>query len=253
MKHREASVLSGALTCRQKRSVIEVDVSLDMWLGEYMEAVQVQFGPRVWFIGLQGSFGRGEATAESDLDVVLILDAVSAADLRAYSAMLDRLPERERVCGFVSGKGVLLAWEPADLFQFCHDTRPLLGTLDQVLEKITEGDVHRAVWTGACNVYHMCAHNMVHEKSLDILRDLYQSAGFTLQAIAYLQTGQYARKKQELCLLLQPEDRHILEVGMELRQTREAPAESFQGWSEDLLRWASAWVQKSAGAEGKPV
>ena len=102
-----------------------------------------------------------------------------------------------------------------------------------------------------CN--HMCAHNMVHEKSLDILRDLYQSAGFTLQAIAYLQTGQYARKKQELCLLLQPEDRHILEVGMELRQTREAPAESFQGWSEDLLRWASAWVQKSAGAEGKPV
>ena len=132
MKHREASVLSGALTCRQKRSVIEVDVSLDMWLGEYMEAVQVQFGPRVWFIGLQGSFGRGEATAESDLDVVLILDAVSAADLRAYSAMLDRLPERERVCGFVSGKGELLAWEPADLFQFCHDTRPLLGTLDQV-------------------------------------------------------------------------------------------------------------------------
>ena len=230
-----------------------MDVSLDMWLGEYMEAVQVQFGPRVWFIGLQGSFGRGEATAESDLDVVLILDAVSAADLRAYSAMLDRLPERERVCGFVSGKGELLAWEPADLFQFCHDTRPLLGTLDQVLEKITEGDVHRAVWTGACNVYHMCAHNMVHEKSLDILRDLYQSAGFTLQAIAYLQTGQYARKKQELCLLLQPEDRHILEVGMELRQTREAPAESFQGWSEDLLRWASAWVQKSAGAEGKPV
>ncbi len=149
-----------------------MDVSLDMWLGEYMEAVQVQFGPRVWFIGLQGSFGRGEATAESDLDVVLILDAVSAADLRAYSAMLDRLPERERVCGFVSGKGELLAWEPADLFQFCHDTRPLLGTLDQVLEKITEGDVHRAVWTGACNVYHMCAHNMVHEKSLDILRAL---------------------------------------------------------------------------------
>lgn len=150
-------------------------------------------------------------------------------------------------------KGELLAWEPADLFQFCHDTRPLLGTLDQVLEKITAGDVHRAVWTGACNVYHMCAHNMVHEKSPDILRALYQSAGFTLQAIAYLQTGQYARKKQELCLLLQPEDRHILEVGMELRQTREAPAESFQGWSEDLLRWASAWVQKSAGAEGKLV
>ena len=218
-----------------------------------MEAVQVQFGPRVWFIGLQGSFGRGEATAESDLDVVLILDAVSAADLRAYSAMLDRLPERERVCGFVSGKGELLAWEPADLFQFCHDTRPLLGTLDQVLEKITEGTSTGRSGQGLAMCTTCAPTIWSMKKSLDILRDLYQSAGFTLQAIAYLQTGQYARKKQELCLLLQPEDRHILEVGMELRQTREAPAESFQGWSEDLLRWASAWVQKSAGAEGKPV
>ena len=87
-----------------------MDVSLDMWLGEYMEAVQVQFGPRVWFIGLQGSFGRGEATAESDLDVVLILDAVSAADLRAYSAMLDRLPERERGCSTPHSR---LAVQPA--------------------------------------------------------------------------------------------------------------------------------------------
>lgn len=219
--------------------------SIEMWLAEYMEAVQAQFGFRVWFVGLQGSFGRGEATAESDLDVVLILNTVSAADLRAYSDMLDRLPERERVCGFVSGKEELLAWEPSDLFQFCHDTRPLLGTLDEVLEKVTQEDVLRAVWTGACNVYHMCAHNMVHEKSPDILRALYKSAGFTLQAIAYLQTGQYARKKQELCVLLQPEDRHILEVGMELKQICEVPAESFRGWSEDLLHWASARVQKS--------
>ena len=112
-----------------------------------MEAAQAQFGNRIWFLGLQGSYGRGEATPESDLDVVLILDTVSASDLQAYSAMLDRLPERERVCGFISGKGELLAWEPSDLFQFCHDTSPLLGTLDEVLEKISRADVCRAVWT----------------------------------------------------------------------------------------------------------
>lgn len=206
-------------------------------------------GSSAFRAALAGAKPRRRAT----WDVVLILDAVSAADLRAYSAMLDRLPERERVCRFVSGKGELLAWEPADLFQFCHDTRAPPGDPGSGAGENHGGGRPPGGLDRACNVYHMCAHNMVHEKSLDILRDLYQSAGFTLQAIAYLQTGQYARKKQELCLLLQPEDRHILEVGMELRQTREAPAESFQGWSEDLLRWASAWVQKSAGAEGKPV
>ncbi len=222
--------------------------SIEQWLAAYMEAVQARFGSRIWFLGLQGSVGRGEATEESDLDVVLVLDTVSAADLQAYSAMLDQLPERERVCGFISGKGELLAWEPSDLFQFCRDTRPLLGTLDEVLEKVTEPDVRRAVWTGACNVYHMCAHNLVHEKSPDILRALYKSAGFTLQAIAYLQTGQYAGKRRDLLPLLQPEDRRVLEVGLELKQTRDVPARSFQAWSENLLCWASDWIQRSAQA-----
>ena len=222
-------------------------ISIKTWLAQYMEAAQAQFGNRIWFLGLQGSYGRGEATPESDLDVVLILDTVSASDLQAYSAMLDRLPERERVCGFISGKGELLAWEPSDLFQFCHDTSPLLGTLDEVLEKISRADVCRAVWTGACNVYHMCAHHLVHEKSPDILRALYKSASFTLQAIAYLQTGQYARDKQALRALLEPEDLGILETGMTLKQTLEISEEAFQVASGALLRWASAWVQTASG------
>lgn len=67
-------------------------ISIKTWLAQYMEAAQAQFGNRIWFLGLQGSYGRGEATPESDLDVVLILDTVSASDLQAYSAMLDRLP-----------------------------------------------------------------------------------------------------------------------------------------------------------------
>ncbi len=48
-----------------------MDFNIDKWLNTYTEAVQGQFGDRVWFIGLQGSYGRGEATETSDIDVVL--------------------------------------------------------------------------------------------------------------------------------------------------------------------------------------
>ena len=65
--------------------------SIEGWMREYIAAVQERFGRRVRFIGLQGSFARGEAGPGSDIDAVLILDRVEAADLTAYSGLLDRL------------------------------------------------------------------------------------------------------------------------------------------------------------------
>lgn len=58
----------------------------------------------MWFVGLQGSYGRGEATETSDMDIVVILDTLSVADMQAYHVMLDTLPHRELICGFLSGK-----------------------------------------------------------------------------------------------------------------------------------------------------
>ena len=66
------------------------------WLEKYAEAVEQTFGYRVWFLGVQGSYARGEETENSDVDVVLILDKLLAADLRLYRKMLDALPYRER-------------------------------------------------------------------------------------------------------------------------------------------------------------
>lgn len=101
--------------------------SVDRWMKEYINEVEKRFFGRIWFLGLQGSYGRGEATDQSDIDVVLILDFVSAEDLDIYSKMLDTLPNRDKVCGFVSGKNELFSWEPSDLFQFYYDTAPHTG------------------------------------------------------------------------------------------------------------------------------
>ena len=51
-----------------------------------------------------GSYARGEGTEDSDIDVVLVLDKLLAADLRIYRNMLDELPYREKTCGFISGR-----------------------------------------------------------------------------------------------------------------------------------------------------
>lgn len=85
---------------------------------EYFGELRKIFGNRIWFVGLQGSYGRNEATEQSDIDAVVILDKVTLEDIKAYSALLDRLPYREKACGFISGKQELLNWENPIYFNF---------------------------------------------------------------------------------------------------------------------------------------
>ena len=166
-------------------------IDITAWMNKFLKSLNETFANRVWFVGLQGSYARDEASDTSDIDVVVILDELSAADIQTYNTMLDSLAHRELVCGFLSGKDDLLNWEPSDLFHFYHDTIPLVGSLDEVMAVMDESDVSRAIKIGACNIYHGCVHNMLHEKSEDILRGLYKSASFVVQAIVFKQTGKY--------------------------------------------------------------
>ena len=193
------------------------------------------FAARVWFGGLQGSYGRGEATETSDIDIVVILDELSAADVRAYNDMLDSLMHRELICGFLSGKDEIMGWEPSDLFQFCHDTIPLKGSLDEVMSVVDEGAVSRAIKIGSCNIYHACVHNMLCEKSEDILRALYKSAVFVVQAVVFMQTGNYIRDQEELLRIASSDDRAVAETSLRLKKGGEV---DFDPMSDALFAWA---------------
>ena len=215
---------------------------IEQWLALYTAIMKKQFGERIWFMGLQGSFGRGEANEASDIDVVLILDSVSYSDLVTYSKLLDTLPHRTRVCGFVSGKSEIKLWDKSDLFQFCHDTTAIIGSLDELTRTISEDDIRAAIRLGACNIYHACVHNVVHAKSLEVLKALYKSAIFVLQAIVYLQNGFFVKKQADLASYLEPEDNKILHTSLILKNGSDG---SFSLMAEMLINWSSKWIAKA--------
>ena len=217
-------------------------IELISFLSEYLQKLDSTFGNRVWFVGLQGSYGRGEATETSDIDMVVILDTLSAADIGAYHAMLDTMPHRERLCGFLSGKREILHWEPSDLFQFCHDTTPIRGSLEEVMALVDEDAVRRAIKLGACNIYHGCVRNMLYEKSDEALRGLYKSASFVVQAIVFLQTGTYVRHLKELRAVALPEERAIIDTFLHLKQGGEV---AFLPMAERLFSWAKKWISEN--------
>ena len=214
-------------------------IDITVWMQNFLQTLNETFANRVWFVGLQGSYGRGEATETSDLDVVVILEELSASDIQKYNSMLDTLPHRELICGFLSGKDDLLNWEPSDLFQFYYDTTPIKGSLDELLRVIDEAAVKRAIRIGACNIYHGCVHNMLHEKSDEILYGLYKSASFVVQAIVFKQNGKYIKHLKELLSVAAPDERAIIHTFLELKNGGEI---DFLRMSEALLGFAKKWI-----------
>ena len=216
-------------------------IDITAWTDGFLKVANETFGDSVWFVGLQGSYGRGEANDTSDIDIVVILDQLSVTDIQKYNTMLDKLPNRELICGFVSGKDELLNWEPSDLFQFYYDTTPIKGSLDELLAVIDEGAVNRAIKIGACNIYHGCVHNMLHEKSEDILKGLYKSASFVVQAIAFKQTGIYVKHQSELRDVVSTDERVIVDTFLNLKN---GDAVEFGAMSDTLFSWSKKWISK---------
>lgn len=215
-------------------------IDIKLWVGHFTELLKETFGERIYFVGLQGSYGRGEATETSDIDTVVILDKLTVDDIKKYNDMIDTLPNRELICGFISGKDELINWEPSDLFQFYYDTIPIEGTLDELLTKIDNAAVDRAIKIGACNIYHGCVHNMLYEKSEDIVRGLYKSASFVIQAIVFKDTGKYIRHQKDLLEVVNNEEKEILNDFIALKN---GAIVEFDTMSERLFNWVRKLIK----------
>ena len=218
-------------------------IDITAWTKNFLQTLNETFANRVWFVGLQGSYGRDEATETSDIDIVVILDELSAMDIQTYHNMLDTISHRELICGFLSGKKEIMNWEPSDLFQFCHDTTPIKGSLDEVMAVIDESAVDRAIKIGVCNIYHGCVHNMLHDKSEDVLKGLYKSASFVVQAIAFKQTGKYIRLQKDLLQVVSSNEQVIVETFMNLKN---GGTVDFNLMSETLFAWSKKWISENS-------
>ena len=102
---------------------------------------------------------------------------------------------------------------------------------------------HRALAIGACNVYHGCVHNMLHEKSEDILRGLYKSASFVVQAIAFKETGNYISHQKELLQVVSSAEQAIVETFLTLKN---GGTVDFNLMSETLFAWSKKWISENS-------
>lgn len=215
---------------------------INSWLKVFQEKLITLFGNRIKFFGLQGSYGRGEQTAGSDIDVVIILDEVSFKDLQMYQSMLDSFKEHDMICGFVSGERELMNWEKSDLLQLVLDTKPIIGSLEHLQNLFSDEDIRRSVLTGACNLYHACSHNFLHAKDSNMLVGLYKAARFTVRMKHFLDTGSYISSMKLLSEHVTDKDRTILNIA-----SSEFQEKKITEYSRILIEWASEIITEYHG------
>lgn len=204
-------------------------MDIDAFMESFKEDLLRLFGDDLLFLGLQGSWARGEAKETSDIDPVMILRHCGKDELLKYRAYIDTLPEKDILCGFVSSMEELGAWDGADRAQLILDTKPVYRDLAELCPRITSDDIRRAVLQGACAIHHASSHNILHARNWSILPELYKSARFTIRMKHYLQTGVYVSAFRELAAVVDEEERTILEAQNPITED-----DAFM-----LLEWAS--------------
>ena len=98
-------------------------VDIEKYVTELIERLKQKFAERLIYVGLQGSFRRGEADENSDIDIMVTLDRLTETDLDSYREIIAGLPAFERSCGFISGRDELKNWPRQSRLYFTAPNR----------------------------------------------------------------------------------------------------------------------------------
>ena len=213
---------------------------INVWLDIIIKKLQNEFEQRLLFVGLQGSYNRGEATQSSDIDLVVILDNLSFEDLKRYRSIIDSMPDKDKSCGFISGREELQNWSKSDLFQFFYDTKSLIGNLQDLIQAPTIEDAKQTIKISSENLYHTSVHSFIHSNNrTEDLKNLYKGVFFILQAKYFIETKKYIPTKNELSELLNGIDRDILNICINRNNINEKATIELENLYKMLIQWSS--------------
>ena len=178
------------------------------------------FGERLVYIGLQGSYLRNEATENSDIDIMAVIDDISVEDLDTYRQALVSIGNFDKSCGFICGRADLSHWNPLELCHLLNTTKDYYGELKNLVPAYTMEDERNYVKFSLNNLYHELCHRYIHadrEHNISRLPVTCKSVFYIVQHLHYLRTGNFVPTKRELLECVQDEDKAVLELSISLR------------------------------------
>lgn len=194
-------------------------VVIEQYISQLTRRLQQSFGPGLLYVGLQGSYLRGEATENSDIDIMVVLETLTAARMDQYREVLQSLGHFDKACGFLCSREDLAHWNPLEICHLLHTTKDCFGDLRSLTPDYADEDVRSFIKLSIGNLYHELCHRYIYrgpEKSAASLPGIFKGVFFILQNLHYLRTGSFLQTKKELLPLLEGKDKTVLQRSLEL-------------------------------------
>lgn len=198
------------------------------YLNSLTTLLKAYFRNRLRYIGLQGSYLREEATEDSDIDIMVVIDGFSPADMELYRVVIKSLERPEKSCGFICGTEELRHWNPLEICHLVHATKDYFGTLKELVPAYTQYDVQAFIKMSLGNLFHEICHRRIHVSRAEneqALPTSYKGVFFILQNLHYLNCGRFIPTKTELLSALAGKDRQVMETALALQNGMFLPFE----------------------------
>jgi hypothetical protein len=188
---------------------------LDKWLETLLDNLKKGFGERLLLVALVGSRARDDSTPQSDIDINVILDAVTPEDIILYRDIISNMPDGHYACGYLGGLEEISIWPRYDLVAFHYGCRILYGNVNDVIGPITALDIRNNALATLTNINHLSRHSLIYDKdfiqSANDMKDLYKAAFFVIQCWYFLKYGNYISRRKDLIRRhITAEDRLVL-------------------------------------------
>jgi len=229
--------------------------AVDSWLADFVQALREQFADRLIYVGHHGSWARGEATPNSDIDTTVVLERVEPSDLALYRDIVERMPDSASVAsGILLSVAELQEWHRGELVQFFYGRKVLYGSIDAIVTKPGNQDLLADIRIKASSNLTAARHYLLypHDRSAAVHRLVYpfKYCFYALQAWTMLQEGRYIERKEELLdSLADPIDREVVEVARDWHRTAQDRTERPLRYIELLERWSSRMLVRLASVE----
>ncbi len=194
-------------------------VNIENYINKLIELLKRKFGARLLYVGLQGSYLRGEASDNSDLDIMVVINTLNVTDLDSYRSIIQSLEHYDKSCGFICSKTDLASWNPLEIFHLTNSTKDYFGVLNDLVPTYTDLDIKNFIKLSLNNLYHEICHRYIHadlDCNIESLPFTFKGVFFILQNIFYLKNGIFIRTKFELLPLLSDVDYAVLNRSIEI-------------------------------------
>ena len=218
-------------------------ISIKRYISQLTDSLINTFGSRLLYVGLQGSYMRGEATESSDIDIMIVIDGLTVHDLDCYKNIIYTLEQPDKACGFVCSRTDLANWNPLEICHLLNTTLDFYGSLSQLVPAYTKDDLRNFIKISINNLYHEICHGYIHSDeatNYERLPYCYKSVFFILQNLYYLNNGVFIKTKKELLSLINGRDYAILNLAIKISSQEQYNfADSFNllfSWCQDTLK-----------------